>query len=234
LSFIFWSTLLIYQINTKIRFNLFDLRAYQSFHVPTDKKLKRILLLSFVVIIHLPFLKWATILFLLHLGIISTLYNVPEKSKGIIRFPLRSIPVLKIFLIAYVWASMASFLPSLDANKPMFAYLNLLLFTAHFLFIFAITLPFDIRDFRADGKNNLITFPQLIGVNTAKIIALACFAVFTVILLSLAGTWYVVVFGVITAFLIIKSSVNRPDYYFTFYLDGTIILYFIALFLSLK
>ena len=231
-SLIFWSTLLIYQVNTKLKFNILDLKSYNALNLADGKKLKFIFILSGILLIHVPFLNLKEVLFLIHLGLISTLYNVPEKSRGIILVPLRSIPVLKVFLIAYVWAAMASFLPPILADQQLFTSQTIYLFIAHFLFIMAITLPFDIRDFSADNKNHLITFPQLIGLIPTKVFALACLVGFTFLMHGFVKGWYFPLFSLITAMFILNASTKKQDYYFTFYLDGTIILYFIALTLS--
>jgi len=191
------------------------------------------LFLSVITLSHIPFINIESVIFLSHLGIISTLYNVPKKTKGIFYFPLRSIPVLKIFLIAYVWASISSFLPSILANEQVFTLQIFLVFIAHLLFIFSIAIQFDIRDYQLDSKNALITFPQLFGVILAKLLAILCLIIFTLIISYITKEWYIYVLSMVMAGLILNSSTERKDHYFTFYLDGTIILYFITILLSL-
>ena len=190
--------------------------------------------LSVITLIHVPFINYGSFFFLLHLGLISTLYNVPEKSKGMFRFPLRSIPIVKIFLIAYVWSSMSSFLPAVITHEQVFTSQIILVFIAHLLFIISITLPFDIRDFQVDNKNALLTFPQLIGIIPTKLLAIVCLFIFTLIISNITQTWYILYFSLFTSVLILNSSVKRKEYYFTFYLDGTIILYFITIILSFE
>ena len=233
ISLIFWSTLLTYQINTKTKFNFFDFNSYKSIKLPTHKKEKYILFLSIISLSHIPFINPGSIIFLLHLGLISTLYNVPEKSKSKSYFPLRSVPMLKIFLIAYVWASISSFLPAILANEKVFTSQIIFVFIAHLLFIISIALQFDIRDFQDDNKKALITFPQLLGIIPAKLLAIVCLFVFTLIINHITKEWLIYAFSMVTAVLILNSSAEKKDYYFTFYLDGTIILYFITIILSL-
>lgn len=233
ISLVFWSTLLIYSINSSIKINFLNTESYKSLFPPINKKAKIIVLLIGITLVHIPFLNLKTFLFLFHLGLISTLYNVPEKTKSRFHFPLRSIPILKIFLIAYVWASISSFLPAIIANGQVFTSQSVLIFIAHLLFIISITLPFDIRDFQVDHKNDLMTFPHLIGILPTKLLALACLISFTVINYQVADDWYVIVFSLITAVIILIASAKKKTYYFTFVLDGTIILYFITILLSL-
>ena len=66
---------------------------------------------------------------------------------------------------------MSSFLPALLEQKLLLRQGNLIIFSAHFLFITAITLPFDIRDCRADRASDLIAFPHLIGIRKTKVLA---------------------------------------------------------------
>jgi hypothetical protein len=82
-----------------------------------------------------------------HLGILSVCYSVPllgGKRSG--RKPLRSLPGLKIFLIAYVWAVATVGLPLMASGLSLFGTRSLLLMAERGLFIFALTLPFDVRD----------------------------------------------------------------------------------------
>lgn len=193
------------------------------------------MIISVLLLVNTAALNYQSSLFLLHLGFISTLYNVPaRKNKSILPLPLRSIPILKIFLIAYVWSSISSFLPALLEQHQMLTRQNILIFVAHFLFIVSITLPFDIRDFKTDGKNYLITFPQIVGINTTKIIAICCLMGFAIIMKEYLNHSYLMVFFLITTGLIIKSSPERKYYYYLLYIDGTIILYFFLTFLSLR
>ncbi|MCK5700591.1 MAG: hypothetical protein KAI29_05545, partial [Cyclobacteriaceae bacterium] len=145
-----------------------------------------------------------------------------------------SIPIVKIFLIAYVWSSMSSFLPAVITHEQVFTSQIILVFIAHLLFIISITLPFDIRDFQVDNKNALLTFPQLIGIIPTKLLAIVCLFIFTLIISNITQTWYILYFSLFTSVLILNSSVKRKEYYFTFYLDGTIILYFITIILSFE
>lgn len=180
---------------------------------------------------HIPFLDIYSILFIAHLGLISTLYNVPEKSRDKSLFPLRSIPVLKLFLIAYVWACVSSLLPAIGAGDIVKAR-SWLVFITHFLFILAITLPFDIRDFREDRKNYLMTVPNLLGLRVTKFISIISLIAFTIMIVLLTKTLWIVFLSFIVGYLIIKSNPYKKDYYFTLYIDATIILYFIIVKLS--
>tara|TARA_B000000477_G_scaffold106543_1_gene97652 strand:- start:7 stop:864 length:858 start_codon:yes stop_codon:yes gene_type:complete len=101
------------------------------------------------------------------LGFVSIIYGLPIYKNGSHLFRLRDVPGLKIFLIAFVWAYVTEGLPALINGEPLY----FLALFERFLFIFAITIPFDIRDLNYDASH-LATIPQYFGINTAKWMAL--------------------------------------------------------------
>ena len=109
------------------------------------------------------------------LGFFSVIYGLPIYKNGSHLFRLRDVPGLKIFLIAFVWAYVTEGLPALINGEPLY----FLALFERFLFIFAITIPFDIRDVNYDASH-LATIPQYFGINTAKWMAL--FAILSEIL----------------------------------------------------
>ena len=79
---------------------------------------------------------------------------------------LREIPGLKIVLIAFTWTYVVYLFPHINSgNQP-----SALLSTGIFLYIIAVTIPFDIRDLELDSPRQL-TIPQLFGVRGAKFIS---------------------------------------------------------------
>jgi 4-hydroxybenzoate polyprenyltransferase len=90
-------------------------------------------------------------------GIISLLYP----------FGLRKTPFLKLFLISFIWAT-ATFLLLILESNIVFDGTNFVHFLTRFLFICAITIPFDIRDLKFDHKK-LKTLPIVFGENKARV-----------------------------------------------------------------
>ena len=91
-------------------------------------------------------------------------------------FPLklRNISLLKIFIIAFVWTSFILYI----ANDLPFSTIE---FLSIFLFIFAITLPFDIADM---NKDSVSTIPKIMGERKSKILSSICLCV-SIILFAL-------------------------------------------------
>jgi 4-hydroxybenzoate polyprenyltransferase len=160
------------------------------------------------------------------------LYSVPAipTRQGLI--PLRNIPLLKLFLIAYVWASVTVWLPLLAAGWPIMAPEGWLLFLQRFLFILPLTIVFDIRDIERDKTTATLTLPRLLGVRRAKIIA---FGVLLLYMLLVALTQEgenrlaLLFCGVMYGILIGLTDENRSEYFYAIAGDSILILPFIVL-----
>lgn len=168
-------------------------------------------------------------------GLISLGYVIPILGG---KRRLRDLNNLKIYLIAVVWAWITVILPILDAGKlGLENTTTLLLFLERMLFIFAITLPFDIRDLKVDGHTGVQTIPSQIGIEkTKKLVRAVLFLV-----LALAATNFLLdhySFSTFIALAVSCSTTNlliqkcdsiTNDYYFTGLIDGTMIFQFLLI-----
>lgn len=175
-------------------------------------------------------LNQTTLFWVLVCGGISALYPLQFLKHG--QLALRNVAGLKLFVISAVWAVVTTVLPAMQSNLQFSFELGFLTLQ-RFLFVMAITIPFDIRDLRVDSPD-INTLPYRLGVKNARRVAL--FALF------LAEIGAVVMFfsnlisasnlvGQIFAFeatstLIYRSSPKRPDLFFSFGVEGTSILLF--------
>src|SRR5690606_39484239 len=101
-----------------------------------------------------------TFLYFFLMGFVSFFYSIPLSGLG-----LRTIPFLKLFLIAFVWAGSSIGL-LLVVHHSLIQYQ--LLFFSVFFFVIGITIPFDIRD-KSTDESGLKTIPQVIGILPSKI-----------------------------------------------------------------
>jgi hypothetical protein len=168
-------------------------------------------------------------------AVFSFAYAFPfVKIKGKWR-RLREIEAMKIFIISIVWAIICTMLPATADDPTGKAWLSmpvLLWFFACGAMIFSITIPFDIRDFYYDGEK-LRTIPVLLGVKKSIRLALVLLGISTV-LVGIVALHYqhggIPVFAayflwsIITGMLIAKSTPQRKEYYFSFIMDGVMIL----------
>jgi len=193
-----------------------------------------LILLSIVSLIFLVtavfFMPLRCLIFLLHLGLISLLYSIPLLFRG--KKNLRSIKLLKIFLIMYVWAATTVMLPAIWSGYDIWNRDVLLLFLERALFIFAITLPFDIRDYTSDKLNHVITIPAIIGIRQTRLLAYACLLVFFLINILHYSyqegiLWAKLVSGLYAMLLIAYTDEKKHEYYFTGLIDSSMLVQFL-------
>ena len=171
-------------------------------------------------------------------GLISLGYVIPILGG---KKRLRDINQIKIYLIAVVWAWITVVLPILDAGKlGIENSKTILLFLERMLFVFAITLPFDIRDLKVDGHTGVSTIPSQIGITkTKKLASIVLFIVLSLAAINFLLDHYTMSIFIamaiscaVTNQLIQKCDTVRNDYYFTGLIDGTMIFQFILIFVA--
>ena len=175
---------------------------------------------------------------LMILGVISVGYNLPLFSFHDKRFGLRNIPGVKLFLIAIVWSLSVVLLPILEIKGNELIAIStrdtILLIAKRFLFIAAITVPFDIRDLFQDRSAALKTIPVLFGEKKAYLICQAILLTYLVLLFlftkNLDRNFFALTTTVLLAgWLIFHSNFKKNEYYYFLFLDGTMILQFLML-----
>ncbi|UKN00408.1 hypothetical protein K6119_11750 [Paracrocinitomix mangrovi] len=166
-------------------------------------------------------ISWISLLLLIFSGLISFLYAFKFKL-GKFSSNLRDIPGIKIYLISVVWAISCCIIPAVESQTLDFN--GWLICTGYFLFILGITIPFDIRDIDHDD-NEKHTIPQMIGVFWSKIVAIIA------VLLSLILMEYpdfdstgLLVSIIMTTVIIALSKKKRNELFYSFFMDGTLLL----------
>ncbi len=126
-----------------------------------------------IAIIATLFLKPLTILVLCITGFFSVLYPIPFLKPFGIDTRLRDFPFVKIFLIAFVWSTTSVILPFTETGILFNDRRDILLvWILQLVFIFYITLPFDINDAESDKLTGTKTIPSVVGIKNSKIIGL--------------------------------------------------------------
>ncbi len=144
---------------------------------------------------------------------------------------LRDFDQIKIYLVAFVWAWVSVALPVVYSEVAIDTSI-IMMFLERALFVFAITLPFDIRDLQVDGHTNVRTIPGIIGaVKSIRIgiilliIALVLvFGNYFVGFYSLSITLLLCASLLSTLYLVSFSNVERHDYFYSGLMDGTMLL----------
>jgi 4-hydroxybenzoate polyprenyltransferase len=186
------------------------------------------------------FLSTSSKILLFTLAIISIGYNLPLFSIQDKKFGLRNIPGIKLFLIASVWSLSCVLLPilELENNKVIAVTLNdtILLIAKRFLFIAAITVPFDIRDIYQDKFYDLKTIPVLFGEKWSLLICQGFLGAYLILLLLFNDQYDAGIIGLsltilLSGWLIFKSKWKKNEYYYLLFLDGTLIFQYLMLIL---
>lgn len=180
-------------------------------------------------------LGWLDLIYLLPAGIISLLYITPI-------FPnsarLRDLPIIKVFLIALIWAWLVAGFPLLDA--PLDRDFKMAFTLDRFLFVLAITLPFDIRDLSVDKIEGTLTIPQWLGTRATKMLSLVCLGFGLLIVanlfkksaIDLSYLMSTLMTYIIAGFLVIKSNEKNSDFYYSGWMDGLLILQWLLMLIT--
>lgn len=171
------------------------------------------------------------------MGAMGLAYNLPfiriagaERLAG-----LRQITGVKLFYIGAAWAISVVLLPVAEAYHDGFpinwpGVLQLMAWV--FLFVVAITIPFDVRDIYQDRHYGLKTIPVMIGER--KALSLAAF------LLILHAGWVGISSYSVPVRLALSSvsllclamtlapSMKKKEYYYFLLLDGMLVIQFLA------
>jgi 4-hydroxybenzoate polyprenyltransferase len=159
-------------------------------------------------------------------GVLSLAYVLPfVKGKR-----LRDVPYLKIILISIVWSLVCVMLPVSIVGRG-WGLPESLMFLEKAFYIFALTIPFDIRDMKWDGETSVKTIPLSIGVEKTKrcasfaivvsfsiVCVLSYFSVYTLnqyIVLSISL--------ILSEYLIHKTRLEHSNLFFYGLIDGQLI-----------
>ena len=163
---------------------------------------------------------------------IFTLFYSTPLTKGVKGFfRLRQVPYLKIFMIAFVWTAATILLPLIHSEKTYHKFHLIAMAIERFLFVFAITIPFDIRDMVADRQADLKTIPLKIGEKKSILLSqlsMILFFAIAVVHYSITKQWFIigafsVSFCTTIIFIVNKKIQNLPLYHYGI-LDGTMLL----------
>lgn len=234
-AFVFFSTLFLYSLHRLSDIKKGDrpiMRKDRYMVISKHKKLfSGIAIIALVFSLALFFLiEFRMLWVILPPVVISLGYAIPFLTNN---RRLRDIPFLKIILVSFTWSWVSVVIPAMQA-RILNQETVLLLFFERFFFVFAITIPFDVRDADVDKQAGVKSLPHIAGVNGALHVAM--------MLLFMAGLSATLSFlygqlspgsfaGLLLSFLIAAivvqaSSKKNQDLYFSGVIDGLMILHF--------
>ena len=238
--FVFFSTLFAYNFIRLVRVHPMLLEGESNRH----QSIFRLRILLWVICVLSGFISFyffieiyqSILPLLIVMAVISLAYALPVYKKGDQLLRLRDVPGIKIFLIAIVWSIVTEGFPALVSGNSIL----LLPILERFLFIFALTIPFDIRDLRFDNQD-LSTIPQYFGVRKARWIGIGALLFAELIVVyrfffladfTLWGAIAIYLTYELSAFLIYKSHPHLQERFVTMGVEGMSILIGVLFYLS--
>lgn len=182
------------------------------------------------------FLPVSAILWLMLAAFLTVIYSFPFSHFKMKAFDIRRIPGLKNLLIAFVWTLVTAYIPTRLAATE--GHLIQLIFTLieRFVFVYALTIPFDLKDIEEDQWQGLRTLPIVLGMTNAKRLSLFLVQIYILIgiiqfillqefdqLMVVAGT------GIATLVVLQSKKLSTLELYYPLWVDGTILLYGVLL-----
>ena len=228
-QFVFFATLFTYNFQRVIKLKQRGKQLKTDWQAKNKTSTYFIMIVSGIIIVyHFYYFKTSTQIAIIFSGVLSLLYP----------FGIRNIPFAKIFVIALVWTISTMLLLVLENNILISQNLILHLST-RFLFVFAISIPFDIRDLKFDDKK-MKTIPIVFGERKARLIGLMAlfFAeIITIVQLLHFSLPYhhliaLICIFFLSAILIIKSTQDKTAIYFSFWVESLSIYFYLFLILS--
>lgn len=146
---------------------------------------------------------------------------------------IRRLPFIKIFLISTCWMWITATVPLLLHGKMLWEALTHPISWERFAFIFALTIPFDIRDTAEDARTGLKTLPNTLGLHITKAIGILAAGLWILLhYVAIHRTLYsyhtllaTVFTALLTVGLILRATPARSKLYFTGYVDGMMLVW---------
>lgn len=159
------------------------------------------------------------------LGVFTVLYAIPFLGEN---KNLRSLPGLKIFVIAIVWAGSTVLLPLVQAGLH-FGEQSIVDFIQRFMLVIVLTLPFEIRDLDYDNER-LGTIPQKLGTFKTKVFGfILIFLIFSAEILQamMESNEFLalVLVLVLSGFFVWKAKRRQNKYYSSFWVEAVPVFY---------
>ncbi len=189
--------------------------------------------------LYLPIRTWVILTPVALLGLGYTFPFIPTKNG---RKRLRDIYWLKPLWISIAFSTLTSFLP-IAFSQPLSTLLApapLFIFFRSILFIFALCIPFDIRDMQFDKSKNIRTLPVIFGPTLSIYIAIILLLLF-ISLICIQFLYFSIPFplatalflsAIITIFLLLFAKRKIPQPLYSLLYDGSMMLQAILVFLA--
>ena len=150
---------------------------------------------------------------------------------------LRNYKGLKIFVVSLVW-TIVTYFSLISQMNLVYDLSYITLAIQRFVFIFVLTIPFDIRDINVD-MIELKTIPQILGIRRSKLLGILLLIFNTSIFyfISEISSIFIlteVFINLILGFLLIISDPRKPLNFTRFWVEGVPIIWFIIVYIFIE
>jgi 4-hydroxybenzoate polyprenyltransferase len=167
----------------------------------------------------------AVLLLIFTLAYMTPFYFNKRKIKGV-----RDVFILKSSWLAFVWSVATVIVPVVHFKGFDFGKTELTFFVQRFLFITAIALAFNIRDYNYDLQKQMKTIATVAGVYKTKIIAIAILSLsFLLAVLFNTGNLLIAIAIAIaivyTITLVIFAKPAAKNFFYVVLMDGALLVH---------
>ena len=240
--FITMATYLLYNFHRfSFRINIYEVEKIKFFDdeiIFSSIEKVCLIIASAVLIGSLFFLKQQIFLFLVPLVLLTLSYSIPFIKLNNKRITLAEIPFVKTPVLALVWGISTTVIPLIEQNINLSSSFIGLQVLSRTLFVFALCIPFEIRDIVQDKSKNIRTLPVIHGIKVTKIVG-----IFIVVLeifmhhlmpeISLSSVIALDISSLVALIWIIHRKQTTGVYFYKFLVDGTMLVRFIFLFIAI-
>ncbi len=228
-----YTTVLFVITSTVLSYNFIRLQRknelaypYQNWINRNNKIISLAMIINAILVLLLFFqLRFNALMILIPSAVITFFYA--SKISGKNRLTLREVRGIKIVAIALVWSLVTVIFPLLQEQVPTDNNVWIT-FVQRFLFVFTITLPFDIRDLDLDRKE-IKTLPLILGTKLTKYLGYG--ALFIFILLEFGKTkdcqniLVTILVAIISSLFLYRSETENQPYFFSFWVESIPIIW---------
>jgi len=164
----------------------------------------------------------AALLLIFTLAYMTPFYLNKRKIKGV-----RDVFILKSSWLAFVWSVATVIIPVVHLKGFDFGKTELIFFVQRFLFIMAIALAFNIRDYNYDLQKHMKTIATVAGVNKTKIIATTLLGVSFLILVFFSEENLLAAFAIAIFYTVILVMLAKPsakNFFYVVLMDGVLLV----------
>ena len=140
-------------------------------------------------------------------------------------------------LLAAVWSLATVIIPLAEQNIGLYTPFIAEQVCCRFFFVFALCIPFEIRDLEIDKKENVKTLPLVYGENKIKVLGTIMILVEILIhhfmpINSSSMIALDVSSGIALIWIFVKAQ-KRESYFYKLLVDGTMVLRFLFLYIAI-